>query len=263
MALNIEPRNYTLGRGRVYFGRFADGETVASEFRYVGNTPEFNLTIESEELDHFSSDAGVREKDDSVALEVNRTGTMTCDDIQAENLALFFFGTTEVLATAAAVGQSENFDDVTPGASYQIGVTATNPVGIMGLDNVVVTSNPIGTTYAAGTDYTIDEENGLLTILTSGNIPANGDIIVNYDVRSSTRTRILSGSTAVQGALMFVQENPTGLDRKYTLTQVKITPNGDLALKGDEWQQIPFSFEALKPGDGREAIYLDGTPAFA
>lgn len=263
MALIMEPRNYTLGRGKVLFARFAAGTTVASEFRHIGNTPEFNLTIESENLDHFSSDEGVREKDDSVALEVNRTGSIVCDDIQAENVALFFFGETSMLAQAGQTAQTQAIAAITRGAAYKIGVTALNPVGLMGLENVTVTSDPAGTTYAADTDYVIDLDAGLLEIPRSSTIPEGAAILVNYDVRASSRTRILSGAAAVEGALMFRQRNPTGLNRVYTLTRCKITPNGDLALKGDEWQQIPFSIEALAPGDGRQAIYVDGMPVYS
>jgi hypothetical protein len=46
------------------------------------------------------------------------------------------------------------------------------------------------------------------------------------------------------------------------LPYVKLSPNGDYALKGDEWQQIPLSIEVLK-ASGKEAIYRDGVPAYA
>lgn len=262
MAQKPEPRNYTLGRGRVYFARYEDPTNLVQDpmYRYVGNTPEVNMTIESEELDHYSSDDGIREKDQSVALEVNRTGTMVCDDIQSENLALFFFGSTSQVSTAASAGLSENFDAIFKGSSIKLGVTAQNPVGYMGVENVSVTSNPIGTTFVEGTDYVVDVESGLVDILLTGSIPDASNIIINYDVRSSTRTRIISGATAVEGAMMVRQRNPTGIDRVLTMPLVKVTPNGDFALKGDEWQQIPFSLEFLKPGDARDAIYLDGMP---
>lgn len=263
-APNIEPRNYTLGRGKVYFARFGPGSTVAADFRYLGNTPEFNLTIESEELDHYNSDEGIREKDESVPLEVNRTGSLTCDDIQSENLALFFFGSTAVVTQAGQTSQSETLSSVYQGVTYQIGVTSSNPVGLMGLENVVVKASPGGTpVYTAGTDYVLHADSGLVEILASGAISDGDDIDVDYDVQASTRTRILSGATPVQGAMKFIQNNPQGSDKVYTFTTVKITPNGDFNLKGDEWQQLPFSFEALKPGDGREAIYLDGTPVYS
>jgi len=38
---------------------------------------------------------------------------------------------------------------------------------------------------------------------------------------------------------------------------VKLMPNGDFALKGDEWQQLSFNIEVLKKGT-LEAVYMDG-----
>src|SRR6202023_125304 len=38
-------------------------------------------------------------------------------------------------------------------------------LGHMGVSNVVVTSNPAGTTYVAGTDYTLDAVNGAITLI--------------------------------------------------------------------------------------------------
>ena len=38
-------------------------------------------------------------------------------------------------------------------------------LGHMGVSNVVVTSDPAGTTYVAGTDYTLDPVNGVITII--------------------------------------------------------------------------------------------------
>ena len=48
--------NYTLGRGKVYFARFTAGQTPGP-FRYVGNSPEFSLAVETEMLDHFNAGA--------------------------------------------------------------------------------------------------------------------------------------------------------------------------------------------------------------
>ena len=43
------------------------------------------------------------------------------------------------------------------------------------------------------------------------------------------------------------------------MPSVKLSPNGDYALKSDEWQQIPFNVEILKP-EGMEAVYADDRP---
>lgn len=256
-------KNYTLGRGKVYFSRFKSGTQVPEGFNYIGNTPEFNLTIESENLDHYSSDAGIREKDDSVPLEVSRTGSFTTDDIQPENVALFFFGEKSTVTQAIVASAPETFTDVVLGRAYKLGITDSNPTGYMGINatgfGIVVDATPL----VEDTDYTVDLANGIVTLLeTATNVVNGDDMVVTYAVAGSTRDRVISGSTPVEGAMMYVANNPKGANFNYYLPYVKITPNGDYALKGDEWQQIPFNIEALKPTNG-EAIYMDGTPVMA
>lgn len=252
---------YVLGRGKVYFARFTTGQ-VPGPFKYVGNTPEFNLTIESETLDHFSSDEGIREKDDSVALEVTRSGSMICDDINADNVALFFFGSTINVATVAATGQSEDFDGMNQGDIGQLGLTIQNRVGTRGVANFTLTGSGGTPTYVLGTDYSVDLDRGMFSILEGGGISNGTDVVANFDIRASTQVQVLSGSEPVEGAMRMLENNPKGADRDIFLPYVKITPNGDLAIKGDEWRQIPFSLEALKPSSG-EAIYINGKPVYS
>jgi hypothetical protein len=99
-------------------------------------------------------------------LETTQTGNLTCDDISLENLALFFFGEHDIVAQTAAVGTVETIVDVQQGLMYQIGVTNLNPTGVRSLSNVVV---KVGVTVKTlGTDYTLDAELGLITIVAGG-----------------------------------------------------------------------------------------------
>lgn len=274
-----ETNNYTLGRGEIYFGRFQDDdETQPLGLRYIGNTPEFSLTISQETLDHFSSDRGIREKDESIALQVNRTGQMTTDNINPANVALFFFGSDSTVVEAGAVVTGEEVggaDGVTQGLYYQLGISDARPSGARGLvGESADDSNSAGATvvaendsnssaspFAAGTDYVLDAAQGLLYIVPGGGI-ANGTVLsVSYAIKASSFTRVISGSQPVAGHMKFKAANPTGDNIDYYLPYVKVSPNGDYALKSDEWQTIPFNLEVLKRTD-REAIYADGEPAF-
>ena len=251
--------NYTLGRGKIYFANYLTGTSTPGPWRYIGNTPEFSMTIESDKLDHTNSDEGINEVDDSVPLSVTRSSSLVCDDIQGENVALFFYGSTSILTTASSTGNSEDFDGVETDRFYQIGLTLTNPVGVRGVTTVAVVSNPSGTTYVLGTDYKVDLARGMIEILTGGTLAAGDDITVTYDVVGTTQDVILSGSEPVAGALRFLEDNPRGKNRDAFLPYVKISPNGDMTMKGDEWRQIPFSLEILKPSTA-EAIYINGQP---
>lgn len=380
-----EQKNYTLGRGKLSFSRFRTGTQNPAGFLYIGNSPEFNLTIESEVLDHFSSDEGIREKDDSIPLQVNRTGTFSTDNINPQNVALFFFGDNSVVTTIAAASLTETITDVHLGMQYKLGQTANNPTGYFGLDATAITisatggapvkatgtvtfsgtgaaddtitvagvayvmkavpasahqvdigvdaatsaanlsaainagagsgsaygagtvANPsvtatvagavvtvhaktagtagnaitlaksgtdiavsgavlsggTGSSFVVGDDYTVNADFGTITILEGGAIVEGDDIDVAFAVKGSTRDRVISGTTSVEGALMYEATNPKGPKYNYYMPYVKISPNGDYALKGDEWQVIPFTLDIQKPASGGAAILVDGLPKYA
>lgn len=256
------PNKYTLGRGKVLVSRYVNGAMV-NAFRYIGNTPELNLTIESETLDHYSSDAGIREKDDSVPLEVNRTGSLVTDNIDADNVALFFFGSKSVEVQAAVPAAPENFINVRRGHAYKLGVTVARPAGYFGIAQAgfTVAVQGGGQQLAAGVDYDMDFMAGILTIRETSALVVDGvtDLTVTFAVAASTRERVISGSQPVECSIIYRTKNPKGEDCTFYFPYVKLTPNGDYALKGDDWQQIPLNLEILKP-DNMEAIYRDGDP---
>lgn len=257
-------KDYTLGRGKVYLARYLAG-AAESAFRYIGNTPELNLTIESETLDHYSSDEGIREKDDSVPLEVNRTGSLITDNINPENVALFFFGESSTVAQSLVSSATETFTSIKAGHAYKLGVSPSNPTGYMGINQTgfAVAVNPASTALVETTDYIMDFDTGFIHFVEGSTVAVNGeDIDVTYAVAASTRARVVSGSEPVEAALRYITQNPKGPDAVFYMPYIKLTPNGDFALKGDEWQQLPLSMEILKPTVG-EAIYRDGKPAYS
>lgn len=259
--------NYTLGRGEVHFSRFLTGTQTPAGFFYLGNTPEFNLTIEADELEHFSSDEGIRELDDSVPLEVTRSGSLITDNIDPANVALFFFGSATALTQVVVASREETLNNIIAGHSYQLGRTPSNPSGYMGINPTGFAVDTLagvgGTPLVVDVDYTMDFNLGVITFI-AGSLVAvtDAEITVTYAVRGSTRSRVISGSSPVEGAMMYISRNPKGTDSKIYMPYVKLSPNGDYALKGDDWQQIPLSVSVLKPTVG-EAIYRDGLPAYA
>lgn len=68
-----------------------------------------------------------------------------------------------------------------------------------------------------------------------------------------------SGAAAIEGSLRFISFNPKGDKIDYFMPKVSITPNGDFAMKGDDWQILPFTIEVKKKGE-LAAIYADGRP---
>lgn len=256
-------KNLTLGRGELWFAKYLPNTQTPGGERYIGNSPEFSATIESETLDHMDSDHGVGEKDESIPLSTNRSGSFVTDNIDPENVALFFFGSKTVLSVTGATITDEPIAAATvaQGLTYQVGVTAGNPSGARDVDTTtpVVIKDAVtpATIYVLGADYTFDYVLGRLTIVEGGDIEDGTGLTITYTTKTSKRERIISGSAAIQGALRYIAFNPAGKNYDWYMPYVKLSPNGDYNLKGDEWQQIPFTVEILKKS-GLEALYIDG-----
>lgn len=250
--------NYTLGRGEVHFGQFKPNTQIPRGERYFGNTPELGFTAEQENLDHYSSDRGVRIKDESVLLQLDYAGSFITDNISPENLAAFFLGEALTSTTASATGVAFTLANIEQGLTYQLGTTDATPSGVRGIDNFVITTPAA---CVAGVDYVVDETLGRITVLEGSTKLTEGlaSVVGTYDVIATTRNRIISKSNSIQGSLRYIAQNPAGENIDYFMPWVKLTPNGDFQLKGDEWQQLPFTLEILKKGS-LESIYMDGRP---
>lgn len=250
--------NLILGRGQILLAECPPSGNIleAKQFEYVGNSPEFSITFETEQLEHYSSDFGLKELDESVTLQVTRSGAFTTDNINASNMAKFLLGSASALTQVAAAGVVENFAGVVKGSYLQVGRSASNPTGARGITVTSITSNPVGTTYVAGTDYRVLPETGMIEILSAGTVGAS--IIVTYAVVAQSRDRVISGNKVWEGALQYVETNPVGQKRTLLAPRVKLRPDGDYTLKSDEWQTLPFTLEILKPSSTIEAIYIDG-----
>lgn len=267
-----ETQKYTLGRGEVFLNKFKPGTNIGEGERYLGNTPEYSLTNDVETLDHFNSDRGLREKDESVLLEISSSGSMTCDNISGDNVALFFLGNLLTKSSTSVTAQKEVFTAWKRGHTMQLGTTDTTPTGVRKVSNVKVgkaassaslnMSGDIGaipgvTIIEAAGNYEVDTELGRLYLEpTSAEI--NGDIklVVQFDVAAQSRQMVVSSNDVVQGSLRFVAHNAKGENKDYFFPKVTLSPDGDYNLKGDDWQSMGFSFEALKL-PGRERVYID------
>lgn len=258
-------KNYVLGRGKVYFDPFAVSTKNKTGERYFGNTTEFNLTIESDKLDHFASDEGVKTKDDSVILELNRTGNMTTDNIATENAALFVLGDQSVVTQVSTPVTDESLGGtagvVLPDRYYQLGATSANPQGVRNVGSVSLTHDPSGTStpLVLDTDYELDEVTGRVYFLdTSAIVNGTADVQADYTPAAETRDRITTSAAAsVEGALRFIAFNAKGKQKDFYFPFVTLTPTGDWALKGDDWQSMAFSVEVGEL-TGQAAIYIDG-----
>jgi len=255
-------RNYTLGRGKLFFAQFLAGtKTIDKGERYIGNTPAFGLNVESEILDHFDSDSGVRIKDDAALLQLIRSGQFTTDDIDIKNMSLFLLGSDSTQVQGSATGVVFPSTVLHRDMWYQLGVTTANPSGVREVSTVVLTKTAGSVALVQNTDYELDAALGRFRILpTSSVITANGDACTGtFNVAAKSRVQVITAAnTVLEGAMRFIANNPKGEKRDFFMPYVRLTPNGEFSIKSDEWQQLSFNVEILKRDDSTESIYCDG-----
>jgi len=252
---------YAIPRGRVYFDRFDANGAPTGEIP-LGNCPGFTFTAETEKAEHFSSEAGLAEKDAALIVRVNRTGSLTCDNFSTDNLALFVSGSSETQTQGSATVVDEAHT-VLPGRVYQLGVDDDAPAGVRNITTVVVEPAAGGAAYVLGTDYQTDLDLGRLQILAGGAITSSTAVHVGYVAPAKTWTRVKSGSTAeVSGALRVIADNASGTNRDWYMPKVTLTPSGEIPViqEGTEFTSMQFGVEVLKAAN-REALYIDGRPA--
>jgi hypothetical protein len=79
--------NYYIGRGSVYIKLL--GESVYTD---VGNCPTFEFTAKVTQLDHYSSQTGVKVKDFTAVTEISGSLTMVLEEFTARNMGFALLG---------------------------------------------------------------------------------------------------------------------------------------------------------------------------
>jgi len=253
-----QENNYSLGRGKIYFDPRVGGNLTGE--RYFGSTSAFSLNVTSETLDHYGMEEGLRTKDETVLMEILRNASLTTDNISVPNVALFMLGDENALTVTGGAVVDYAIGAVIQDRYYQLGQDlANNDTGARNVSAVTIKEG--ATVFTVGDDYTVDLAMGRIYIVPGGAIVDGTVLTADYTEASYTRDQIISSkNNEVEGALRFISYNATGPQRDYYMASVKITPNGDQSLKGDEWQQLAFGIEIIELDINTPAIIVDGRP---
>ncbi|ENL9127532.1 hypothetical protein AB6J89_004739 [Salmonella enterica] len=261
-----EKNNLVLGRGRLFFDR-QDSKGNPTGERYLGNTPELNATQDVTTLDHFSSDYGVKEMDDQMTLQNTRSGSFITDNISIENVAAFFGGQQQTIVNTQQTDVKEALNMGNPivrGRFFQLGQTVDDPQGLGNIDaanfelyyasanaSIVIGSGDLssvsGLTLLPPENYELEADTGRVYIEPDApDLVASSKIYAQYNRKAGSTDMFITADDSIRGALRFISDNPKGLQMNYYWPEVSLTPNGDYALKGDDWQQLSFNFGVLK-----------------
>lgn len=265
-------KEYVIGKGKLYFDKFAPGSKIGTGERYLGNSPELSMSQAVETLDHIDADEGLNVKDESITISNDLTGTIKLDSIENENLQLWFGGITSKATIVAATAVVDADQTVLRGRNYQIGVSEDTPTGTRKITNVLISKVTPGTlpadppvvTPILPADYDgnfeIDLERGRFYVeIDAPDVTDNTVLRVTYDQEGVSRVTTIARGDEIRGALRFESKNPVGNQHDYFWPYIKLTSNGDYALKGDTWQEMSFNFEVLKKDSSTERLYIDST----
>jgi hypothetical protein len=261
MPLHAHTKQYAILSGEMYFEPLVNG--IYQGERYLGNAPSAELSIEPQKLDHYDADSNEVSKDFSFASRVDRTMSLTLDDMSEENAALFFSASASTVTQTAVAVVDESIANVQPGRYYQLGQTTGNPTGVRNVGSVSVKVGAV--VKVLNTDYLVDLVRGRVYIVAGGTIAADATILVSYTPVANTRRRLASGAgTTVEGRMRFLANNLAGANRDYYFPSVSVTPSGSFQLKGGgenpQVGTLGLAVEILKPANA-EAIYIDGQAA--
>jgi len=151
----------------------------------------------------------------AIAPAVN-TPTLVSSSLDAANFGPIVLGYTIPYALAAIQNQGAgqaivvNVFDPTrhftavAATAFPFNAQGAINLGHMGVSNVVVTSDPAGTTYVAGTDYTLDPVNGVITLIptgSGGHIASSATVLVAFNYADPTKVQHSDIIGAVSGGV--------------------------------------------------------------
>lgn len=246
--------DYNLGRGRLYGAvlNTTTGRPDVNGWRDLGNAPSFAFSIEEETLDHKSSREGTGTVDKQVSISKKITVSFSLDEINAENLALFFSGEKSSYTNPAVGGVAEQvakYTDVVLGRWYDL--TKSDGTRIMGVDSADVLlekDDTMDVTLVEGTDYVFDGTWGRFFLKTTAvNIAAGDDVnlTVTLDAMAPTPINQVFALTQTPSpmALKFIGVNPANGDEESEVEvhQIIVKADGDFSLIGDDWTVMQFT----------------------
>jgi hypothetical protein len=242
MATNT--KYYAVGQGKVYIApRDASGQIGG--FEWIGDADGFTVTGNETKVSFQESYSGNRVKVIDVTSAIDMGFTLNLRNIDGDNLAKAFYGSSAAVAGASVVAE--------PIVCYNGKMTALKYPGVSA---VVVTKTAGSTPLVAGVDYTLDAVNGTLTILSASTVVAAGAGVpctVNYTQAGvAARVKALTGAAA-EYVIRF--EGKSQFDNKAQIAMLHRAKPGiaaALSLIGSDVAQLALT-GALLP-DSSQAV---------
>lgn len=151
-----------------------------------------------------------------------------------------------LLGTAAAANQTAgSVSDEAFVAKLDVWV----PVSKKRISSVVVTTDPVGTTYVLGTDYLVNAELGMIKALSTGSISADEDLLVDFSHAAITATEI-SGAVASALRAEFILDGKNLADDTpcvVTVFEGVVSSDAAIDFMSDQFLNVPLPGRLVTP----------------
>ncbi|NSZ63479.1 hypothetical protein G6L16_009015 [Agrobacterium tumefaciens] len=246
-----------IGRGELYFDRFAAGTLKGEGELYLGNTPGFTVSRTVEEVERFTSYGGQQIQIDSLITSEVHSADITTDNMSMENIALWF-GSEPDKTGQIAIGDITEIIKVKKGRWYQLGTTV-EPFGVRHIEpDAVFLLN--GNSFDVESNLIVDRTEGRFYVMDESDAIADNDILsITFQWRQSPTVDVVDSAKEVVGSLRYISRNPVGPAVSYFFPYVRMKPASQIDLKGDGWQKFSFEVEIRKLNAATNFLYVKQT----
>ncbi len=235
MALEANPNELYLGRGKLYFDRF-DSSGKPTGYRFLGNCSKLELTPNVTVKEFYEHTRSAALKIANIPVQQKHTLAIDMSEgFQPDNAALALLGDTASLSSTSPTIVTEEPVAASSGAGRVYRLQNRNISGL------AISAG--GTPLVEDTDFSvINPVTGMVHILT----PQTAAITANYNSGTVAAMQMRAGLTAnIRGSLIFEGDPANGpiLDIQFWIVQIQ--PSAAIALITDDFATLSIAGECL------------------
>ncbi len=229
---NVSTFDYALrAGGKMYVMEYSTSDTLPDSWVYLGETHNINQNVESEQVEIMNTEGCTQ----SVGASSTKSSKLTLDwetfAYSPDNLAIAFLGTNTSTTQTAKTAEAVVLTNVQKGEYSFIGSYACTAL--------IVMDDGDSTTYVLNTDYTFDADSGMLGIIASGDILDDDEIhltVTSLEYVGDVVQYLDNVTKAFK--VMFIGCPSDGKKYKTEFYKMKVTANGAIGMKGDDYMPI-------------------------
>lgn len=229
MSSQLAPNNGNLylGRGEVYFDRFADGTTNRTGELNLGNVTTFEVSMKDDTKEKYESMTHSSLLYGRASIRRTAEVTITGDEYSLENFALVTIGNQAVISQTGSTVTGETLTTAPIQGCYY--PTAKRKISS-------VTLHDGSSTKTLGTDYTIDAVTGRIYIVPGGSITNSDTLTVDYTYATISLNIVQGGtSPALDGYIRFISDPVKGPNYEVECWHANFVPDGKISFIADDY----------------------------